>query len=182
MNRIFGWLFQRDRLLPLAAGLCDGILTALTLAAGRMLDADRPMTMSVALRVSTGALASSAFIFFVGYYASLRGELIHAERELSLLTRGHFAETKLGAAILREALTATLVASVCSFLGALAPLIISALWPRRAWLGIVAAIGILGLLGLSLAKTLYGNSARWALALILSGLALAYLGFHLRIA
>jgi len=182
MSRADHWLLRRERCLPLVAGLCDGILTALTLAAGRMLDAERPMTFGVATRVATGALASGAFIFFVGHYASLRGELIHSERELSLAAHGRFARTRLGAAVLRDALSATLIGSGCSFLGALIPSAISALVPAHAWLGIAAATGILSLMGLGLGKALYGSPARWALALAAGGLALAYLGFRLRIA
>lgn len=181
MKKVFDWLFRRNRCLPLVAGLCDGILTALTLAAGRMLDAAQPMTTGIALRVATGALASGAFIFFVSHYASLRGELIHAERELSLAAHGRFARTRLGVAVRRDALLATLIGSSCSFLGALIPSAISAAVPGHAWLGIAAAIGILGMLGFGLAMTVYGNPARWALALVASGLVLAYLGMYLRI-
>lgn len=181
MSTSLDWIFRRDRCLPLVAGLCDGILTALTLAAGRMLDATEPMTMGVALRVAAGAFASGVFIFFVGHYATLRGELIHAERELSLTSHGRFARTRLGAAVLRDALSATLIGSGCSFLGALIPSAVSALFPERAWLGIAAAVGILGLLGYGLARTLFGSPARWTLGLVLSGILLTYLGVRLRI-
>jgi VIT1/CCC1 family predicted Fe2+/Mn2+ transporter len=181
MSNALDWIFRRDRYLPPVAGLCDGILSALTPAAGRMLDAARPMTMGTAFRVAAGALASGAFIFFVGHYAQLRGELVHAERELNLTAHGRFARTRLGAAVLRDALAATVIGSGCSFLGALLPLAISALFPGQAWLGIAAAIGILGLLGLGLARTLYGSSIRWALCLVVSGILLSYLGVRLRI-
>jgi predicted membrane protein (TIGR00267 family) len=181
MSTPIDWIFRRDRCLPLVAGLCDGILTALTLAAGRMLDASHPMTLGTALRVAVGAFASGAFIFFVGHYAQLRGELVHAERELSLAAHGRFARSRLGAAVRRDALIATLLGSVSSFLGAVVPSAVSALVPAQAWLGIATALGILGLLGVALALTLFGSPARWTLALVVCGILLAYLGVRLRI-
>jgi VIT1/CCC1 family predicted Fe2+/Mn2+ transporter len=181
MSTALDWIFQRDRSLPLVTGLCDGILTALTLAAGRMLDPAQPMTLGLALRVAAGALASGVFIFFVGHYATLRGELIHAERELNLSAHGRFARTRLGAAVLRDAATATVIGSGCSFLGALVPSAVSALVPGQAWLGIAVAVGVLGLLGVGLARVLFGSPVRWALALMLSGALLACLGVRLRV-
>ena len=51
----WGWLVRPKHRLDLVAGLCDGILTALTLASGRLLNAAVPMDLSLALRVATAA-------------------------------------------------------------------------------------------------------------------------------
>ncbi|WP_213069428.1 hypothetical protein [Methylomicrobium album] len=82
--------------LDLVAGWRDGILTALTLASGRLLDADTPIDAGLALRVATAAAVSGGFILFVAHYAELRSELIHAERQLNLRSHGCLAATRLG--------------------------------------------------------------------------------------
>jgi predicted membrane protein (TIGR00267 family) len=181
MSRIRFWLSKREGRLSCIAGLCDGILTALILAAGTLLRDDQAMSIGLALRVACGALASGAFVFFVAHYAELRGELVHAERELNLTSRGRFATTQLGPAVLREAAVAAVIASGSTFVGALLPLLVSALFPRPAWLSIAVAIATLGVLGIGLAKSIFGSPLRWGAALVLGGISVSLIGLKLHI-
>lgn len=176
-----GWFAQRGRRLSLIAGVCDGILTALILTTGRLLHPAAPMTLNLALRVASGALASGAFVFFVAQYAELRGELIHAERQLNLTTHGRFATTQLGRAVLHEALVFAALASLCAFIGALIPLLMSVLLPAPPWLSVAITIAVLGMLGVSLARAIYTSALRWSLALMFGGSVLACLGAVLHI-
>ena len=168
-------------MFALVIGLVDGILTALTLAAGRVVGSSAPIDVSLALRISAGASLSGAFIFFTAEYARLRGELAHAERQLMLTPRGRMAATKLGGAVFRETVTGALISSTCSFFGALLPLVIGSTLPERSWLAIVAAIFALGALGAGLARLVYGNPLRWAVVLMIAGGLLSLVGIKLRI-
>jgi hypothetical protein len=69
----FSWLLSSRNRLDLVAGLSDGILTALTLAAGKLLGPEAAMSPGLALRVALAAAVSGAFVFFVAHYAVLRG-------------------------------------------------------------------------------------------------------------
>jgi hypothetical protein len=83
-------------------GPVDGILTALTLAAARILTPDQPIDISLALRIALAASLSGGFVFFVAEYARLRGELVHAARHLNLASTGRLATSHLGQEVLRE--------------------------------------------------------------------------------
>jgi predicted membrane protein (TIGR00267 family) len=178
---MFLWLFRGKNRLDLVAGLCDGILTALILAGGKLLYPDSPLDVDLSLRVASAAAVSGAFVFFMAHYAELRGELVHAERQLTLLSHGHFAATRLGRAVLRDAFGGALVASGCTFLGALIPLLTATIPSTPAWLGVAVAIGALALLGTFLAKAVYGQPFRWALGLVLAGLLITFIGLQIRI-
>lgn len=181
MTRIALWLSKRERRVSCIAGLCDGILTALTLAAGPLLSGGQAITISLAFRVAVGALAAGAFMFFVAHYAELRGELVHAERQLNLTSHGRFATTRLGTAVLCDAAIAAVIASVSTFVGALFPLLVSAFFPRPVWLSIAVAVAALGLLGMGLAKSIVGSPIRWGAALVLGGFSVCLIGLKLRI-
>ncbi len=168
-------------LLPSVLGFTDGILTALTLAAGHLTSAEQPVSLSLTLRVAAAALASGAFVFFVARYAELRGQLIRAERQLNLTSHGRLASGKLGAAVLQEGLMSALVSSFGSFCGALVPLLPAALAPHCRWASILAAEVALALLGSGLALVLHGRVIRWSMGLVLGGLALSLIGVYLRI-
>ena len=176
LNRIW-----RKSLLPGVLGFTDGILTSLTLAAGLLTDQSQRVTLSLAFRVATVALASGAFVYFVAGYAGLRHELVRAERELSLLSHGRLAATNLGRTVLREAALGTAISSGAAFAGALMPLLVAALMPQYRWASIVTALVALGLLGRGLAGALYGSTLRWSLSLILGGAALTFVGMRLKI-
>ncbi len=174
-------LLQRAGPLPVVLGFTDGLLTALTLAAGRLTTAEQGVTAGLALRIAAGALASGAFVFFVARYAQLRGELIRAERQLNLTSHGRLAASTLGMVVLREGLFSAFISSVASFLGALVPLLVAAGFPHYRWVSIVAAETTLALLGGGLAHSLHGRPFSWAVGLVLGGGALSLIGAYLRI-
>ncbi len=179
--RIFASLSQPEYRLDLVAGLCDGILSALILTAGRLLRSEESITIGLALRVAVAGTLTGTFAFFVAHYADLRSELVRAERQLNLVSHGQFASTQLGRAALRDSYFAALVVGICGFLGALIPLMVSAAIPKPQWIGIVVAIGTLALLGIFLAKAVYGNPIRWVLVLVLAGVLLSAIGVELKI-
>jgi predicted membrane protein (TIGR00267 family) len=162
----------------LVAGLCDGILTALTLAAAKLLGPATAMSPGLALRVAVAAGASGAFIFFAAHYAVLRGELVEAERQLSLTGHGKLASTRLGRAALREAAGRALASSLSSFCGALLPLMVGAYLPVIA---ILLALAALAALGTVLGATVHGRPLSWAAGLSAGGIVLATLGLYLKI-
>jgi predicted membrane protein (TIGR00267 family) len=133
------------------------------------------------LRVAAAAAVAGAFVFFVAHYAELRSELVHAERQLNLLSHGRFAASRLGQAVLRESFVGAMIASLCTFIGALIPLLASMIPSGPTWLGGVVAVAALALLGFLLGRAVYGNPARWALGLAVAGVLVAYLGMKLRI-
>jgi predicted membrane protein (TIGR00267 family) len=177
---IRGRLWQ-GQLLPVVLGLSDGVLTALTLAAGSVLNPGRQIAMSMALRIAVSAFASGAFVFFVARYSQLRSELVNAEKQLNLTSHGRLATSKLGRDVLREAILSSSISSVSSFVGAMIPLAVAALLPAHGWAGLAAAFVALALLGLGLAKVSRGNPLYWSAALVIGGVALSILGVRLRI-
>jgi len=175
-----GWRWQRQ-LLPVVLGLSDGVLTALTLATGSLVDPGRHISMSMAMRISASAFATGAFVFLVARYSQLRAELVVAERQLNLTSHGRLASSKLGRAILREAILAAALSSVSSFVGAMIPLIVAALVPAHGWAALVAALITLALLGAGLAKVSFGSPWYWSSTLVAGGVVLSILGAQLRI-
>ncbi len=175
------WLWRRENLLPLVLGFSDGILTALTLAAGRLMTAGQPVSFSLGLRIAAGAFASGAFVFFVARYSELRRELIRAERQLNLTSHGQLATSHLGTQALQEALLSGLLSSLAAFCGALVPLLAAALVPAHGWVSIAAALVTLALLGVGLARAVHGRVIYWLLALMAGGAVLSVIGAYLKI-
>ena len=175
-----GWRWQRQ-LLPVVLGLSDGVLTALTLATGSLVDPGRHIAMNMAMRISASAFATGAFVFFVARYSQLRAELVVAERQLNLTSHGRLASSKLGRAILREAILAAVLSSVSSFVGAMIPLLVAALFPAHGWAALAAALITLALLGAGLAKVSFGSPLYWSSTLVAGGVVLSILGAQLRI-
>jgi predicted membrane protein (TIGR00267 family) len=167
--------------LELIAGFCDGILTALTLTAGRIVASASPISFGLALRVATAGASSSVFIFAVAHYAQSRGELSEAERQLNLTSHGRLASSRLGRAVLFESAAAALMGSVSGFCGALIPLLVGVIVPTARWLAMITALAVLAALGVFLAKMVHGRPLRWAASLVLAGGALAYLGMQLKL-
>jgi VIT1/CCC1 family predicted Fe2+/Mn2+ transporter len=159
-------------------GFADGVLTALLLASGRLVGS-RIVDASLAIRVALGALATSGFVFFVGRYAELRGQLVHAERQLNLTTRGRLATTRLGRAVQREALGDAAISGASCFVGALLPLSLSATVPGTPLLAVTVPLVMLGFMGLLLGKALGGSPVIWALSLIVGGIGMTALGWKL---
>lgn len=172
------WLLDAKHRFDLVAGLCDGILTALTLAAGRLLDSQAAMRPDLALRVAIAAGASGAFIFFVARYAALRGRLVEAERQLNLTGHGRMAATHLGRQVIQEAGGSAVINSLCGFCGALLPLLLGVVLPAVM---LVVALAALAALGAFLAHTVHGRPLRWSAGLLAGGVALTFLGLHLKI-
>ena len=172
-------IFRQENVFALVIGLTDGILTALTLASGRVFNSSEPITISLALRISAASSLSGVFVFFTAEYMRQRGQLVHAERQLSLTS--HLAATQLGRAVLRDTLWGAAISSVCNFLGALFPLIAGALLPQLSWLAIAAGLLALGALGVAAARATYGNPILWAAALVFAGGLLTLAGLKLRI-
>lgn len=179
--KLLATLFGPRYRLDLVAGLSDGILTALVLGAGHMLSGHASMGLGLALRVGTAAAISGAFVFLVAHYAELRGKLVEAERQLNLMAHGRFATTRLGRAAFIEAMVGALIASICTFSGALLPLLVGVYVPQVRWLAIVVALLALGLLGYFLARTVYGHPLYWMIALVGGGVMLTLIGLQLDI-
>jgi predicted membrane protein (TIGR00267 family) len=168
-------------MLSLVLGLSEGILTVLTFTAGRLMNVNAVMTWSLAVRISIGVLASGVFMYFVSNYSELRSQLVQAERQLNLTTHGKLVTTHLGRRVLLEAIVACVIASVSAFMGAFIPLLMAIVLPQYREVPIIVALLMLGLLGVGLAKALYGSVIRWSVLLILSGLILWYAGTQLHI-
>lgn len=176
------WAGQPSTLLDTTAGFVDGILNALTLASGKLLDVAQPLTVSLALRVGAATMATTLFVFFVAHYAERRSELAHAEKELSLLSHGQLARGALGRRAWRSAFAGALLAAVCGLAGAMVPLLLCFVVPGPKLLGVALTILLLGMLGAVLARGFHGDAKLWALTLMLGGVALTWLGLRLQIA
>jgi predicted membrane protein (TIGR00267 family) len=173
---------RSDRLLPFALGLSDGILNALILASAAVLHSSSGgLTIALAAKVAVVALLTSLFTVYVAEYAQLRSELVHAERELNLTSAGQLATTRLGRAVRREAAVAALTASAWSFVGSLAPLLLGSALPSASWLALALGVAALGALGLLIARAVYGDPLRWAVAMTIGGLVVTAVGVQLNI-
>jgi predicted membrane protein (TIGR00267 family) len=177
----FRWLLDPRHRFASVVGLTDGILTALTLASGKLLASNGRITLGLSVRIAIAASSSGMFIFFTAEYARLRGELVHASKQLNLASHGHLATTQLGNAVRREAVNSALVSSIFNFLGAFIPLSIAVAFPLFPRLPVVIAVAALGALGAALAHTIHGRMAFWALALMTAGAFLALVGVKIHV-
>lgn len=173
--------YRAGHVFALVIGLTDGILTALTLAAAKVVSSTDPITAGLALRIAAASSLSGMFVFFAAEYIHQRGGLVRAEHQLSLQSGGRLAATHLGRAVLRETLWGAALSSVCNFAGALVPLMAGALAPKRSWLAFAVGIGVLGALGVAAGRASHGRPVVWAAALMLAGGVLAAVGLKLRI-
>lgn len=181
--RLPRWLSGPRTRLDVAAGLVDGILNALTLAAGKLLDVHGGgATLELAVRVGAATALTTVFVFFVAHYAELRAELVRAERELNLLSHGRLAASRLGRRAARDALTSALLAAGCGLIGSMAPLLLCTVLPGPRWIGLAVTVGLLGVLGALLAKSFYGSPWLWGALIMCGGVALTYVGVRLHIA
>jgi predicted membrane protein (TIGR00267 family) len=171
----------RENVFALVIGLMDGILTALTLAAGKIVETGSPLSIDLAFRISVGAAASGVCVFFVAEYARQRGDMVHAEKHLNLSSHGKLAVSRLGGMAIRQAGIGAAISCTCSFFGALLPLLPAAIVPNKPWLALVAALVALAFLGVCLGRVNYGSPVAWALALVLIGVSLAVIGIELHI-
>jgi predicted membrane protein (TIGR00267 family) len=178
--KLFDFISHPNNRLDVVAGLIDGILNALALAAGRLVHTGgEGATLDLALRVSVAAGVTTIFVFFVAHYAELRLELVRHERELNFTEHGRLAATNLGRRVFIESLNKAILAAAFSLIGALFPLILCFLLPSPIWLGLTITIVALGILGALLAKTFYGSLVLWGIGLFIGGIALAFVGMKL---
>ena len=162
-------------------GLTDGILTALTLAAGRLLRSSQEVPPFLALRIATASAFAGGIVFLAAELARRNYELVHAERQLNLRSHGYLATTRLGHFVMMESAAASVIAIAANFLGALTPFLIGITARQTGWAPVCFAILMLGLLGLTIAKITYRRTLLWAVGLMLAGLALTALGYWLQI-
>jgi predicted membrane protein (TIGR00267 family) len=174
-------LSTRDRLFPFLLGFIDGLLTALTLCTGKLMQEGADLDFYFALRISFTALITGCFVFFVAKYAELRGQLIQAEKELNLVSSGRLASTALGRKVLYSSMIDAILSGVSGFIGAFFPLIVVLIDPYRPWITFSFSIAILGIFGWILGKTVGRKAALWSIALILGGLIVIFLGMKLHI-
>jgi VIT1/CCC1 family predicted Fe2+/Mn2+ transporter len=179
---IRGWLESPRTRLDITAGMVDGILTALTLASGRLLKPGEGASLDLALRVGAATAITTLFVFFVAHYAELRAEITRAERELNLLSHGKLAAGALGRRAVEEAVAGSSLAGLCGLAGAMVPLVLCHVLPSPRWLGLAATVVLLGALGALIARSFHGSSLLWAVLLMVGGIALAWLGLRLDIA
>jgi predicted membrane protein (TIGR00267 family) len=181
MKSVFSAAFSKSQTFAIVIGLTDGILTALTLASGHLVAGTKP-TIGLSFRIALGSAICGVFVFFTAEYARLRGELIHAEGQLNLASRGQFVTSQLGKQVRAEAFASALVSSTANFLGALFPLCLGSFMPGPALLAVIPSIVALGLLGLTLARIVRGRAVVWIVALVAAGIALSIIGVWLHIA
>jgi VIT1/CCC1 family predicted Fe2+/Mn2+ transporter len=160
-------------------GLVDGVLTSLTLSSGRIVLGEG-VSGSLAFRIAGLTALSSAFVYFVAEYTSLRQSLIRAEKQLNITTPGKFATTALAQGVLVQASAETGIAIVCGFLGALIPLLVNVIFPGAGLVSIVVALCCLGLLGMFIARSIHASVIAWAGGLLACGVALSVIGAELR--
>ena len=167
--------------LDIVAGLVDGILNALILAAGRIVGHGDAPDFGLVARVSIATGLTTVLVFFLAHYAELRAELVRAERELNLLTHGQLATSRLGRKALRSAAAAALVAAACGIVGATVSLVLCIWLPGPPWVGLIAIFVLLGLLGALLAKSFYGSAIVWGISVASCGVILAIAGVKIGI-
>ena len=83
--------------------------------------------------------------------------------------------------MLYEALFGAVVASACSFFGAITPLLFGLLLPGQPLLGLGLTISLLGVLGALLAWSTFGSPIVWSLAMMAGGIVLTVIGVQLDI-
>ncbi len=168
-------------LLPIALGLADGILNALTLASASLIGNDVHVTVGLAVRISIAALVTAGFSVFVATYSEARGGLRHASRQLSLPSEEGLVATQLGRNAIRHAVEQAALASGSSMLGACVPLLIATALPGPGWIAAIVAVCALGALGVGLAHTVLGNRVIWAVSLVVGGIAVTAVGVWIKI-
>lgn len=174
-------LKRQEYRLAVVMGFVDGILTAMLLAAQKILGHGTPVAFESALKVAVFALATAGFVFYIGRYAELRSQLVRAAAQLNLRKRGKLATTHLGRMVVREAVIEALASGACSFISALLPLSLAAAFPSVPWLSALVSLFLLGLLGSVLGKAVRGSSLKWSVGLVMGGLIVMVLGFKLHI-
>ncbi len=171
----------RERLFFVITGLVEGMLTALTLAAGKMLRPGESIAGDLALRIGMAAGFPTIVVFFAAEYARQRQELLHMAHQLNLTRRERLADGKLGRQAWRESSLSALASGLCSFGGAAIPLLAAGEIPGSGWPAIAVTVGCLGGLGAGIGYTTASCKTCWALALVIAGGLLTGLGYLLQV-
>lgn len=173
----------RDALLPAALGFADGILNALTLTAGSLLNrSGGGVSVGLALRVSCVALVTAGFAMLVGEFTSARATLRHSAKQLTMESERDLFGTKLASGVLWRSLRQSAIASATSCVGALAPLLLAAVIPGPQWIAAAVAIAALAGLGAALGRISLGSPGRWAALMLCGGVIVTIIGAALNIA
>jgi predicted membrane protein (TIGR00267 family) len=167
--------------LDIVAGLVDGILNALTLAAGRILNSNKGADFDLAIRLAIATGLTTIFVFFIAHYAELRAELTRAERELNLLSHGRLATSRLGQRALQSAAGSALLAGACGIIGATLSLLLCVYIPGPRWVGLAAILILLGTLGAFLARSFHGSPLIWSCSVAICGALLTFVGMKISI-
>ncbi|MCL4353467.1 hypothetical protein M1615_03325 [Patescibacteria group bacterium] len=168
------------QLFALLLGVVDGVLTALTLTSGKIIEGGI-LDYSLAFRIAAVTAVASSFIYFIAEYVQLRRELINAEKQLNIVSHGKFATTSLGKTVFVEVSVGMGISCIFGFIGALIPLSTNILFPNITGLSIAVSLTTLGLLGLVIARIIYANVFRWTIGLISVGIGLSVVGAVLHI-
>lgn len=170
-----------NQLFALLLGLIDGILTVLALATGHVLQSGSTLSLTLALKVAFATSLSGACIYFFSEYSRQRQTLIHSEQELNLASHGKLATTQLGKQILQETAVGMLISSIFNFLGVMIPLSVAVMFPKIQWIAILIAIMMLVILGILIARLVFGNAWLWVSALVIAGLIVSFVGYKLHV-
>ncbi len=162
-------------------GFIDGILTALTLTAGRLLEPGATADYGLALRVAIASFASGIFVFFVAKYAELRGKLLRQGRELNLASSKKLINTVLGRKILVSSFVDAAISGVAGFVGAYFPLLIAAIIPTLPWFTFSISLAILGVVGFILGREVGKRPILWIIGLLAGGIIITAIGVELHI-
>lgn len=176
---IRSWLEHPRTRLDIAAGMVDGVLNALILAAGSLVKPTGTLDFGLAWRVGAASALTTLFVFFIAHYAELRAELVRAEGQLNLSSHGRLAASRLGTRALHEAAAGAALAAGCGLIGATCPLLLSMILPGPGWIGLCVAIIFLGLLGAVLARSFYGSILFWSISIGIGGVILTFIGIWL---
>lgn len=173
----------REALLPAALGFADGILNALTLTAGNLIQQNsQGVSLGLALRVACVAFVTAGFAMLVGEFTSARATLRHSAKQLTMGTERGLFGTKLATEVVWRSLRQSGVASVTSGVGALAPLMLASEVPGPHWIAAAVAVAALGALGAMLGSISLGSPQRWAALMLCGGVIVTFIGAALNIA
>jgi predicted membrane protein (TIGR00267 family) len=172
---------KKDKDFPILLGFIDGILTALTLCTGKLLEGGGTVDFSLAIRVATAAFITGSFVFFVAKYAELRGQLIRAEKELNIISAGKLASSALGKKTLYLSIIDAIISGISGFIGAFIPLFIAIGDPYPPWITFLFSITTLGIFGYFLGRTVGRSPIIWSISLVFGGILVIFLGIQLHI-
>jgi predicted membrane protein (TIGR00267 family) len=172
---------RQEHLFFIITGLVEGMLTALTLATAKMLHSSESISTGLAIRIALAAGLPTVVVLFAAEYARQRQTLQRMAHQLNMTRRNHLAEGKLGRQAWRESGFAALASGLCSFVGALMPLLLASALPGPGWPAVAVSLACLGGLGAGIGYATASCKNCWAWVLVIAGGALAWLGDVLQV-